>query len=206
MTISSVLMMLLTATAFAADGIAGHYVLRGVHEVGSELLLKPNGKFEFMLAYGAADYEASGTWKVDGDSVVLTTDGLDDPPFKLLHSAPSKEKGVRVVVKGPEGYPAADLDVALKTKAGSTTAATDGSGVAVFEPKGELEAVFFRIRVYDYQAGPYALNAAHNEFEFQINPAVITRVPFKGERLKIRGATLEMRHGNPDTPMNYEKQ
>ena len=40
---------------------AGHYVLRGVMEVGSELLLKPDGTFEFALAYGATDYYAKGT-------------------------------------------------------------------------------------------------------------------------------------------------
>ncbi|TGV77628.1 hypothetical protein EN788_67460, partial [Mesorhizobium sp. M2D.F.Ca.ET.145.01.1.1] len=34
-------------------GLAGHYYLRGVMEVGSELLLKKDGSFEFMLAYGA---------------------------------------------------------------------------------------------------------------------------------------------------------
>ena len=47
---------------FAQD-VAGHYVLRGVMEVGSELTLKPDGTFEYMLAYGAADYWSKGTWK-----------------------------------------------------------------------------------------------------------------------------------------------
>ena len=55
--------------------MAGNYVLHGVMEVGSELLLKPDGKFEFMLAYGAADYWAKGTWSHDGNAVVLHSAG-----------------------------------------------------------------------------------------------------------------------------------
>jgi hypothetical protein len=59
-TIMNTLLILLLAimapVAARGDDLAGHYVLRGVMEVGSELLLKPDGTFEFMLAYGAADY------------------------------------------------------------------------------------------------------------------------------------------------------
>ena len=51
------LLVLLSLSAGAQDP-AGHYVLQGVIEVGSELLLKPDGTFEYMLAYGAADYWA----------------------------------------------------------------------------------------------------------------------------------------------------
>jgi len=54
------LTMLAAAALHAADP-SGHYVLQGVREVGSELLLKPDGKFEFMLAYGAADLWAKGS-------------------------------------------------------------------------------------------------------------------------------------------------
>ena len=54
--------------ALAADSAAGNYALVGVREVGSELLLKDDGTFEFMLAYGALDRLAQGTWRQEGDS------------------------------------------------------------------------------------------------------------------------------------------
>jgi hypothetical protein len=68
--------LLCLLVAFAAltancQDVAGHYVLRGVMEVGSEMLLKPDGTFEFMLAYGAADYWSKGTWRRDGNAVIL---------------------------------------------------------------------------------------------------------------------------------------
>jgi hypothetical protein len=43
------------ACARTDPSLAGHYYLQGVMEVGSELLLKADGRFEYMLAYGALD-------------------------------------------------------------------------------------------------------------------------------------------------------
>ena len=194
------------AAALAADGVAGHYVLRGVMEVGSELLLRPDGTFEYMLAYGAADYEASGAWKVDGDSVVLTTSGEDKQAFRLIRSAAVKREGIRVIVKGPGGAPADHIDVGIKTADGYLHATTDDNGVAAFTTKSAASSIAFRIPVYEYAAGPFPLNPEHNEFQFEIDGAAITRVPFKAERLKINGKTLEMRFWDHDKVMNYEKQ
>ena len=60
----------LSIPAVAADqaALAGHYYLQGVTEVGSELLLKKDGRFEWMLSYGAVDQQASGDWRVAGDA------------------------------------------------------------------------------------------------------------------------------------------
>jgi hypothetical protein len=44
----------------ADASLAGHYWLRGVKEVGSELELRADGRFTYMLAYGALDELASG--------------------------------------------------------------------------------------------------------------------------------------------------
>ena len=57
----------------------GHYYLNGVMEVGSELLLKPDGSFEFMLAYGALDQYGKGCWRVEGNSVLVIPAGRSAP-------------------------------------------------------------------------------------------------------------------------------
>ena len=54
---------------------AGHYYLNGVMEVGSELLLRPNGSFEFMLAYGANDQYGKGCWVKRGSTVEVIPAG-----------------------------------------------------------------------------------------------------------------------------------
>ncbi|MCA0035547.1 hypothetical protein [Mesorhizobium sp. B263B2A] len=55
--------------------LAGHYYLRGVMEVGSELLLKKDGSFEFMLAYGANDQYGKGCWVRKGSTVEVIPAG-----------------------------------------------------------------------------------------------------------------------------------
>ena len=51
--------------------LVGHYYLMDVMETGSELLLRPDGQFDWALSYGALDQEAKGKWHVEGDEVVL---------------------------------------------------------------------------------------------------------------------------------------
>lgn len=55
--------------------LAGHYYLNGVMEVGSELLLRPDGSFEFMLAYGANDQYGKGCWVKRGGTVEVIPTG-----------------------------------------------------------------------------------------------------------------------------------
>ncbi|TCV97780.1 hypothetical protein EC912_101797 [Luteibacter rhizovicinus] len=64
-------------TAFAAPcapadtKMVGHYYLEGVMEVGSELLLRPDGNFEYALSAGAMDLAAHGCWSRTGERVTL---------------------------------------------------------------------------------------------------------------------------------------
>jgi hypothetical protein len=51
--------------------LPGHYYLSGVTEVGAEILLRPNGKFEYSLAYGAVDEYAKGEWTVWNQRVIF---------------------------------------------------------------------------------------------------------------------------------------
>jgi hypothetical protein len=63
---------LLLAGPAGSASLAGHYRIH-VHEAASELILHPNGRFEYGLAYGALDDEATGRWRRVGSHVLLTT-------------------------------------------------------------------------------------------------------------------------------------
>ena len=67
----------------ADASLADHYWLRGVMEVGSELELRADGPFAYMLAYGALDELASGCWSRKGGVVTLHAakceTRMDDP-------------------------------------------------------------------------------------------------------------------------------
>jgi len=52
--------------------LSGHYYLQGVMEVGSELLLKDDGSYQWFMSYGAVDQSSKGSWTVDASGVHLT--------------------------------------------------------------------------------------------------------------------------------------
>ncbi|AMK24468.1 MULTISPECIES: hypothetical protein [unclassified Sphingobium] len=58
----------------------GHYYLRGVMETGSELMLHPDGRFQWYLVYGALDLFAEGKWNEKDGTVILTAEKTKDVP------------------------------------------------------------------------------------------------------------------------------
>jgi hypothetical protein len=195
----------LSMAAIAQDA-SGHYVLEGVMEVGSELMLKPDGTFEYMLAYGAADYWSKGTWKKDGNAVILHSTGEEQPPFKLLRSEPGKPGRIKVWVMGQNGKGVPNVHVGLEAGDKKLEATTDSDGVAVFPDAPKAHAVFFEVRVYQLEAGPFEIDPKNKDFFFEINGQTITQVFFKDERLAIDKEGLVMMHWDPDKPMHYVKQ
>ena len=199
------LFLLLALPAFCADDLAGTYELSGVREVGSSLLLKVDGKFEYMFVYGAADYMAEGIWKRDGDFVVLNTSGNKGEGFRLVSSAAGSAEEIRVTLQGAGGQKVPNIDVLVQTGGETLKGRTDSDGIARFEPNANIKGIGFSIRVYSYESKMYPVNAAHRDFVFEINGAAITTVFFENERLPIDGKTLELRYWNKDRPMKYTK-
>ena len=131
----------LSIPAVAADqaALAGHYYLQGVTEVGSELLLKKDGRFEWMLSYGAVDQQASGDWRVAGDTVTLVSgNGGKEPQFRVFDESEMNIKkpaaaGQWVAIVGfPRVGPMAGVEVRFEAKSGKTaTAVTVQNGDAI---------------------------------------------------------------------------
>ena len=65
-------------------------------EIGAGLELMADGHFHYELAYGALDEEASGTWSVVADRVVLASDPVVPPRFVVV----SRKAGEPGVLRG----------------------------------------------------------------------------------------------------------
>lgn len=125
--------------------VAGHYYLSGMTEVGSELLLKPSGEFDWMLAYGARDMVARGRWTLNGKLVVLTTSASAKGAFRLfeedeLNVTKQPKAGSWVAIVGvPHTGPIEDVEVQFAAKSGKTATATSQSNgdAIVSMPAGE---------------------------------------------------------------------
>lgn len=84
---------LVAAPAAAQDSpFVGEYSLAEGPDVGGGLLIRNDGRFQYMLAAGALDERAEGRWEVRGDMVCLTTDPKPVPP--------ALEKGALLEVEG----------------------------------------------------------------------------------------------------------
>lgn len=57
-----------------ARTLVGTYYLSNVREVGSGLQLAADGRFQYVLSYGAHDEAAQGRWQLRGQSVEFSTD------------------------------------------------------------------------------------------------------------------------------------
>lgn len=199
-------LMALAMLTVRGQDLAGHYILQDVMEVGSELLLKSDGSFEYVLSYGAADYWAKGTWYRKDNRVILNTAGRKEAPFRFVRSDADKPGKICVWVIGKDGNGVENIQVALQTVDRHFEATTTSDGAAVFPDVANALAVAFEVPVYSIKAGPFEIKSSDNDFYFEINGDAITEVFFKAEELAIDGQDLVMKYWTEEQPMRYEKQ
>jgi hypothetical protein len=204
--VALVSLMALAALTASGEDLTGHYVLQGVMEVGSELLLKSDGNFEYMLAYGAADYWAKGTWQYQNNHVVLKSAGRKEDPFRLLRSEAGQPGRICVWVTGKNGHGVENIQVVLQATEQNFEATTTSDGAADFPDVANPRAIAFEVPVYSVKAGPFVINPAQHNFYFEINGDAITQVFFTDEPLAIEGKELVMKYWNDKLPFRYEKQ
>ncbi|WP_194952741.1 hypothetical protein [Sphingopyxis solisilvae] len=90
--------LLLAVALIAAPAVAeespfvGEYRLAEGPDVGGGLLIRSDGRFQYVLAAGALDEHAEGRWETHGDMVCFTTDPKPLPP--------AMEKGPLIEVEG----------------------------------------------------------------------------------------------------------
>jgi len=206
--VKAALVSLIALAALTARGedLAGDYVLQGVMEVGSELLLRSDGSFEYMLAYGAADYWAKGTWRHESNCVVLNSAGKKEAPFRLLRSEAGQPGRICVWVIGMNGHGVENIQVTLQAADQHLEATTNPDGAAEFPDLVHADSVAFEVPVYSIKTGPFAIGPSQHDFYFEINGDDIARVLFKDERLAIDGKDLVMKYWNDQKPMHNDRQ
>ena len=114
--LACILPFLLGSPVFADKGPAGHYRLSGGPDVASELLIKPDGHFEYFLAAGALDEHAEGRWTLSGSKMHLFTDPKPVPAvFSANPSSRTDEAKLSVMVAWPgaqrQGIAGVDLRI-----------------------------------------------------------------------------------------------
>src|SRR5580698_3975350 len=89
------------APAVTRESLAGMYDGHQM-EVGAQLLLKPDGHFQYELAYGALDEEGKGTWEFKDGAVFLTSVPAVVPPeFVVVSDTPEPKGGLWIKMVKP---------------------------------------------------------------------------------------------------------
>jgi hypothetical protein len=165
-------------------------------EIGAGLKLKAEGRFEYVLAYGALDEHAEGHWAERGGKVLLTTEPVPKPPhFALVSDAPSADGKLHAALDKPDAlggftltlrlwYPGADKPVFVE-------AGEDGT---VTLPPGPYPiSIIPDLPVYDAPLKPYPLKPGGRRMVFRFEPNDIGVADFRDEPLAIDKGALVMR-------------
>ncbi len=197
-----------------ARQLAGHYVLSGMHEVGSEILLHADGKFEYALAYGNLDETSQGSWRVRGRRVSFSSPpGEAGTPMRLLGSSREEAKAGTAVRFRVQGRALAGLVVLLTD--------THRQEVRKYEPNESDD--FLRVpevsgadalawrhpdvddghwRVVELPRGPAGERL--NRFDFELDPALMASGPGFNLTMDIEGRALLMKRSG--RTLRYERE
>ena len=195
------LWIMLAGAAPAPASPVGEYRLRDGHEAASELVLKPDGSFEYALAYGALDEEASGRWRVVGKQVRLTTRPRPVPPvFSAGAARRSGAAPLIVHVTSPDGRGLPGIDLRVEFESGPPIAdythSDEGWSMDAAERRRPV-AVTLSVPIYGLVSQRFAIDAASaNERSFVLTPHDMGRVDFENTALDVAPGKLVMHRGS----------
>ena len=191
---------LLTSCPVTAKSPAGHYRLVGEQDVASELVLKEDGHFLYVLAAGALDEHAEGRWTSDGKTVRLTTEPKPRPAvFRAGPTARTAEVPFRLRVTWPDGRGIPGVDFAIGFDSGpSVTDYTQEDGWSLPpDEKRNVRWIEFALPMYALTSQRFAVDLTMaNDLTFVIEANDLGMADFKELPLTIgQGKLLMHRYG-----------
>jgi hypothetical protein len=195
-------------TAPTRESLAGTYD-GGQMEVGAQLLLKPDGHFQYELAYGALDETATGTWEIRDKVVLLTTVPTVVPPRFVVVSDtpdPSGRLSVKFTKVLVEGMRQRVLLVYVPNKEADEADVNDDGSVDI--PAGKHPVSFIpEIPVYPTLSDPIPLtgNAGHR-FLLRFEPHDIGKANFHATPLVIEDGVLTMPRRDLQILLHFRRQ
>ncbi|MGN6818792.1 MAG: hypothetical protein ACTHJR_08980 [Sphingomonas sp.] len=188
----------LTSSAAAQNTSTKATALAGVYdgsqmEMGVALRLQPNGRFDYMLAYGALDESASGTWSVEGGDVLLTSDPVTAPKFVLIDQRLATDGKLHLVLDLPKGWTRQYFDAAVGLADGRYVGGqlSDDEDVIRLAPGDRPVSLRLQLGVYEARSDSFRLDGtAASIVHVRFEPNDLGKVAFAGTTLHIVGKTL----------------
>jgi hypothetical protein len=89
-------------------------------EMGAQLSLSADGRFEYGLVYGALDEEGQGSWVVKDGRVLLTSDPVTPPRFVFTGQKLAPAGTLRLSLEAPKGISLQYFDAVFTSARGET--------------------------------------------------------------------------------------
>lgn len=154
--------------------IPGEYYLQGVRETASGLRFNADSTFDFFFSYGAMDRAARGTWRQQGDSLVLNSPRKPEKDFVLVESKASPEDQVVVQISDPNPLILRYVQCQITTPDGdSLVAEADQDGRITFG-KVPVRSIALVHTIWSDRISTFeATRPADNYFLFTIAPTIV---------------------------------
>ncbi len=168
-------------------------------EMAAGLELRADGRFDYGLSYGALDESASGTWRVDGNMVLLTSDPVTAPAFVMLGQQPASDGKTHLVLDLPQGWTRQYFDAEIGLADGRFVGGqlSDDSDALPLAPGDRPVSLRLTLGVYDLHSDAFRLDgsrASRIHVRFEQND--LGKVAFAKTPLRIdNGSLLLERYG-----------
>lgn len=180
--------------AVAGTSPAGAYRLHQGPDMASELIVKPDGTFDYFLAAGSLDEMAHGTWRAEGKSLRLTTIPKPVPAvFTAGAIATVPEEKMVIHVTAPSGGGIAAVDFTIGFDAGEpVTGYTQDYGWSL--ASDELRTprwISFSLAIYGITSQRFPIDLAKgNSQTFILNPNDLGTIDFTDLQIDIEPRKL----------------
>lgn len=194
----------LSAVAIPSSGLAGQTApanssqLVGTYdghqmEMAVGLKLQADGRFDYGLSYGALDESATGTWSVDGNVVLLTSDPVTPPKFVLLEQRPASDGKTHLVLDLPKGWTRQYFDAEIGLADGRVVGGqlSDDSDAFPLAPGDRPVSLRLALGVYDLRSDAFRLDGtAASRIHVRFEPHDLGKVAFAKTPLRIDNGNL----------------
>jgi hypothetical protein len=180
----------------------------GQMEVGAQLLLKPDGHFQYELAYGALDESATGTWELKDNAVLLTTVPAAVPPRFVVVSDTPAPSGLFIKLTKPlvEYMRQRVLLIYGASRQADEADVNDDGSVDI--PAGKHPTAFIpEIPVYPIQPKPIPLTGdGGHRFLLRFEPHDIGKADFRAFPLTMEDGALTMTRPDLQLILHFKRR
>lgn len=166
-------------------------------EMAAELILHPDGRFEYGLAYGARDEIAAGRWAASAEAVTLESDPVRAPAYAFTDVGAEKAGTVTAKLEVPRGMEPQYFSFLL-TGDGiapiEQQAGPDGETAIRYDPARPPSAIRVLLPVYELVSQDFRVDLAKEgrRVTVRFTPNDLGHVAFEDTVLPITDDGLQM--------------